>query len=41
MMKNQVVLKDMFTFANVNMMGVEMNTEPNLKPYTIEELHEN
>ena len=39
-MKSQVVLKDMFTFASVNMMGVEMNTEPNLKPYTIEELHE-
>ena len=30
----------MLTFADVKMLGIKMNTEPNLKPYTIEELRE-
>lgn len=40
MLKNQENLKDMLTFADVKMLGIKMNTEPNLTPYTIEELHE-
>lgn len=38
MLKNQENQKDMFTFADVKMLGIKMNTEPDLKPYTIEEL---
>lgn len=30
----------MLTFADVKKLGINMNTEPNLKPYTIEELQE-
>lgn len=40
MLKNQENLKDMLTFADVKMLGAAMNTEPDLKPYTIEELQE-
>lgn len=38
MLKNQENLKDMLTFADVKILGATMNTEPDLKPYTIEEL---
>ena len=38
MLKNQENLKDMLTFADVKMLGIIMNTEPNHKPYTIDEL---
>ena len=38
MLKNQENIKDMLTFADVKILGIKMNTEPNLKPYTIEEL---
>lgn len=40
MLKNQENIKDMLTFADVKMLGFKMNTEPNLNPYTIEELQE-
>lgn len=40
MPKNQENIKDMLTFADVKMLGFKMNTEPNLNPYTIEELQE-
>ncbi len=38
MLNNQEKPKDMLTFAGVKLLGTTMNTEPNLKPYTIEEL---
>ena len=38
MLNNQEKPKDMLTFAGVKLLGTTMNTEPDLKPYTIEEL---
>ena len=38
MLDNQEKPKDMLTFAGVKLLGTTMNTEPDLKPYTIEEL---
>jgi hypothetical protein len=38
MLNNQEKPKDMLTFAGVKLLGTTMNTKPDLKPYTIEEL---
>lgn len=40
MLNNQEKPKDMLTFAGVKLLGTTMNTEPHLKPYTIEEIQE-
>lgn len=40
MLNNQEKPKDMLTFAGVKLLGTTMNTEPDLKPYTIEEIQE-
>lgn len=40
MMNRPAFLKDFPTFADANPIGTMINTEPELKPYTIEELHE-
>ena len=40
MTKKPEIIKDLITFAEVKTLEINMNTESDLKPYTIEELRE-